>query len=94
MKQRLADRPSDHRQQLLLLRGAVRGDAVLLSDGGQLLQELCEQDDGEHSALGLWGDGRAGRQDGEGRQSESVPHGAVRKRRVQDDVAARRLEAL
>lgn len=94
VKQRLADRSSDDRQQPLLLRGAVWGDAVLLSDGGQLLQELCEQDDGEHSALGLWGNGRAGRQDGEGRQSEGVLHGAVRKRRVQDDVAARRLEAL
>lgn len=78
----------------LHLGGTVRCDAVLLGDGGQLFQELGVQDDGEHSALGLWGNGRAGGQDGERRQSQSVPHKAVGKRRVQDDVAALRLEAL
>lgn len=78
----------------LLLGRTVQCDAVLLSDGGQLFQELGEQDDGEHSALGLWGNRRARRQDTERRQSQSVPHRAIRKRWVQDDVAALRLQAL
>lgn len=77
-----------------LLWTAVRRHAVLLSDGRQLLQELGKQDDGEHSALGLRGDGGAGRQDTEGGQRQGVPHRAVGSRRIQDDVSALRLERL
>lgn len=72
----------------------VRRDTVLLCDGRQLLQELGVKDDGEHSTLSLRGDGRAGRQDAERGQSQGVLHRAVRTRRVQDDVATLRLEAL
>lgn len=78
----------------LLLCRTVQCDAVLLGDGGQLLQELGVQDDGKHSALGLRWNRRARRQEAKRRQSQSVPHRAIRKRRVQDDVAALRLEAL
>lgn len=79
---------------LLLLRRPVQGDAVLLSNGGQLLQELGVQDDGEDSALGLRGYGGTRGQDNERRQRQGVLHGAIGKRRIQDDVAALRLEAL
>jgi len=67
---------------------------VLLGDGCQLLQELGEQDDGEHSALGWRRNCRTGWQDTERRQRQSVLHGAVGKRWIQDEVPTLRLEAL
>lgn len=63
----------------LLLDRTVQRDAVLLCNGGQLLQEFGIQDDGKHSALGLRWDGRAGWQDTEGRQSQCVPQRAIGK---------------
>lgn len=82
------------RSSLLLLHSAVHRDAVLLGNGGQLLEELGVQGDGKHAALGLWGNGGARRQDAKRRQRQSVLHRAIRKGRVEDDVAALRLEAL
>lgn len=72
----------------------LRSDAVLLGEGGQLLQELGEQDDGEHSARGLGGDLGAWGQDAERRQRQGVLHETVGPRRVQDDVPATRLQGL
>lgn len=79
---------------LLLLRITVQGNAVLLSQGSQLLQELSVQDNGKDSALGLRGNSRTGGQDTERRQRQSVLHRAIGKRWIQDDVTALRLEAL
>lgn len=78
----------------LLLRITVQGNAVLLGQGSQLLQELGVQDNGEDSALGLRGNSRTGGQDTERRQRQSVLHRAIGKRWIQDDVTAPRLEAL
>lgn len=78
----------------LLRRITVQGNAVLLGQGSQLLQELGVQDNGEDSALGLRGNSRTGGQDTERRQRQSVLHRAIGKRWIQDDVTALRLEAL
>lgn len=77
-----------------LLGGAVRRDAVLLRDGGQLFQELGVENDGKHSAFGFLGDGRAGREDAERRQRQRAPQGVAGERRVQDEVATLGLQTL
>lgn len=73
-----------------LLSGAVRGDAVLLGDGGQLFQEFSVQNDRKHTAFGFLGDGRAGRKDTERRRRQRVGQGAI----GEDDVAMAMLQTL